>query len=463
MNSNIQTDEEIIQTNKCRFYEYYYETRDDYVIYTDDIDSSVTYSKPDTQTCLLVKRVFDNYLLSSEVTDFYKLVEVLRFCNGLIVSDDVFGLLNISSINIIFNQLYTCGITLSELENDGMMVRNILTHIESLKLKPTLLECIIYIVYKNLSDIIGSVSRVNSYESRTLSMGNGDIANSKHTHCIDVSSSLCDSTLKSGIHNNIYNYCIKWVFDKYLQRKYWINLELYLGCLKLLRFNNIISEENCSLISQTLKRFVKPDILISKLTNQWNIEFELTESLNIMKNKMITKDQKWIKALLKSYKRLLPFVPEMGNKYTLVIIDGSNWFYNPRSNSDKSKLLHDEIARIGTPAWNESIISRIKTHLIGKLSYEITEQFIKSMRILVIFNERHRPFINQICVDLDQFIIYTPRGKNDDAMALYLWLSNPGALLFSNDLYNDWGNSVAGNNYLMGLWAMWSNCLKISK
>jgi hypothetical protein len=52
---------------------------------------------------------------------------------------------------------------------------------------------------------------------------------------------------------------------------------------------------------------------------------------------------------------------------------------------------------------------------------------------------------------------------NDDAMLLYLWLSNPGSLLLSNDLYNDWSNHIAGNHYLMGLWAQWSAYMKISK
>jgi hypothetical protein len=268
---------------------------------------------------------------------------------------------------------------------------------------------------------------------------------------------------------NIYNYMCQWVFAKYNARMFWMSPELYSGCVKLLRFNTILTEDTCTLISQTLKRFVRNDLLINKLSPSfaWSNDFELTESLNLLKNKILTKDQQWIKQLLKQYSQTLPpihiFSPESGKKVTLVLIDGANWFYNPKVTGGKSNLLRDEIDNIGTPVWNDSIIGRIRIQMRDKFGYEPNEQFVKNLRIIIVFNERHRPFIHQICDDLDKFIIYTPRGMNDDAMLLYLWLTNPGAFLFSNDQYNDWGNHVTGNHYLMGLWAHWSACMRISK
>lgn len=452
--------ESVIAINKYRFYEYYYEMRDDYVIQSSDCEEPNTYSKPHSIVCVLVKRVFDNYLVIPEMSDFLKIVEVLRFCNDLIVTGDIFDLVNVSSMNIIFTQLYNYGIVLSELENGGIMVKNILDYISTQKLKSGILECLIYIVYKNLVDITGVASRTNSHDIRTLS-----------TSSSDVLASLVDSTTKTGVYvfphkMDIYNYICQWVFAKYKARTFWMSNELYSGCLKLLRFNTILTEETCVLISQTLKRFVRNDLLISKLTQQWNIDYELTESLNQLKNKIIVKDQQWIKHLLKQYSQTMPIiyhVTETGKKVTLILIDGANWFYNPKAVGGKSNLFRDEIDNIGTPQWNEGIIGRMRAQLREKMAYDPSDQFVKNLRILIIFNERHKPFINSICSELDQFIIYTPRGLSDDAMLLYLWLSNPGAMLFSNDQYNDWANHVTGNHYLMGLWAHWTNTLKICK
>jgi hypothetical protein len=454
--------ETVIAINKYRFYDYYYEIRDEYVIQSGDNEQSNSYSKPPGHVCTLVKRVFDNYLLTHEMNEYLKIIEVLRFCNDIITTGDIFDLVNVSSMNVLFTLIYNYGLTLSELENGGIMVKNILAHISTQKLKSGLLECLIYIVYKNLVDITGVASRTNSHDVRTLSVSsNGN----------DGTLSLTDSTAKSSVAMsvpgliNIYNYISQWVFAKYKARMFWMMPELYTGCVKLLRYNTILSEETCALISQTLKYFVRNDLLISKISvpNTWRIDFELIESLNILKNKILSKDIHWIKPLLKQYQQVVPVVPESGQKQTLVLIDGANWFYNPNVSNGKSSLLRDEIDGIGTPVWNESIISRIRTQMRTQMAYEPSEYFIKNLRIVIVFNERHKPFINQICEDLDQFIIYTPRGLNDDAMLLYLWLSNPGAILFSNDQYNDWANHVMGNHYLMGLWAHWSNTLKICK
>lgn len=451
--------ESIIAINKHRFYDFYYETRDDYVIQSGDSEQQNTYSKPPTHVCTLVKRVFDNYLITSDMNDSLKIIEVLRFCNNLITNGDIFDLINVSSMNVVFTLIYNYGLILSELENGGIMIKNILCHINSQKLKTGILECLIYIVYKNLADITGVVSRTNSHDVRTLSVSSSN----------DISSSLADSVAKSSSTStpgmNIYNYICQWVFAKYKSRMFWITPELYTGCVKLLRYNTILSEESCALISQTLKYFIRNDLLISKvsLPNAWCIDYELVESLNMLKNKILSKDIHWIKPLLKQYQQVVPVVPESGQKQTLILIDGANWFYNPKASNGKSSLLRDEIDSIGTPEWNESIINRIRTQMRAQLAYEPTEYFIKNLRIVIVFNERHKIFIHQICEDLDQFIIYTPRGLSDDAMLLYLWLSNPGAMLFSNDQYNDWSNHVTGNHYLMGLWAHWTNTLKICK
>lgn len=445
----------IIAINKHRFYDFYYETCDDYAIQSSDSELT-KYTLPPKHVCTLVKRVFDNYLLTPEMNDYLKIVEVLRFCNNTIKTDDLFDLVNVSSMNVLFTLIYNYGLTLSELENGGLMIKNILCRINSQKLKVGLLECLIYIVYKNLSDITGVASRTNSHDVRTLSVSSSN----------DISSSLTDSVVKSSVMEmNIYNYICQWVFTKYKARLFWITPELYLGCVKLLRYNTILSEESCALISQTLKYFVRNDLLINKfsLPNAWHIEFELIESLNMLKTKILSSDIRWIKKLLEQYQQFVPVIPETGQKQTLVLIDGANWFYNPKSSDGKSSLLRDEIDSIGTPEWNESIISRIRTQLRTQLAYEPTEYFIKNLRIVIVFNERHKTFIHQICEDLDKFIIYTHRGLSDDAMLLYLWLSNPGAMLFSNDQYNDWANHITGNHYLMGLWAHWTNTLKICK
>jgi hypothetical protein len=458
-------DEWIIQVNKYRFYDYYYEIKDECLIHVNDSNIPDTYHKPDSHTCMLVKRVFDNYLLSSEICDYYKIIEALRFCNELIANNnDIFELLNPSTINILFTQINNYGILLSELETGGLMIRNILEYINSLKLKSTLLENLIYIVHKNLSNM-SMTSRANSYESRSLSIGS-DLSNKAPMDLLTTS--IADSITGKVTHSNIYNYIVHWVFTKYKKRMFWITTEFHTGCIKLMRFNNILTEDNCSLISQTLKRFVRPDLLISKLTHQWNIEFELVESLNMLKNKIITKDQHWIKPAIRQYQQIVPISPGTGNKLTLVLIDGANWFYNARCGSgspstDKSKLLPDEIGKIGTPQWEDSIIKRIHIHTHHKLAYDITETFGKNLRIIVVFNERHSGFISQINPDLHKYIVYTPRGVSDDAMILYLWLTNPGSFLLSNDLYNDWANALSGNHYLMGLWNQWVSCMKISK
>ena len=90
--------------------------------------------------------------------------------------------------------------------------------------------------------------------------------------------------------------------------------------------------------------------------------------------------------------------------------------------------------------------------------------------IYIVFNEKHREHImlmtqewHKRFTQLDNKVrfIYTRRGANDDAMALYLWFTNPGSVLFSNDNYWDWYNRLDNNLYNQGLWRNWISKYKI--
>lgn len=155
------------------------------------------------------------------------------------------------------------------------------------------------------------------------------------------------------------------------------------------------------------------------------------------------------------------------HKKTLVIIDGMNVFYKPNvpnTHNINIKMLQNFLSDPG---------QQMLYYLLGQYIHErfgviINEHEYDQFHIVMIFHERHKRVLDS-CIQIDPLTgkkgapkrttisyVYTPDGINDDIVALYMWLGNPGAILITNDEHKNYLPNIASNNtYYRTLWAEW--------
>ena len=129
------------------------------------------------------------------------------------------------------------------------------------------------------------------------------------------------------------------------------------------------------------------------------------------------------------------------NKRTY-IIDGRNWYYKSCQSTVNDNNLD---------------IKRIKTDMEIIAKYEIS--------VVFIFHSRHKKILKNACPRIFDICIFTPFGKDDDIMSIYLWLSHPQTILLSKDRYTIYSHilkSMKDNSYYDEFWTRWNKTFKIS-
>ena len=430
--------DEKIQLHKARFYSFYFECHE----------------FPEHTSGSFVKRVFDNYIIdcidskdSKDSKGIHKLIEILRFVvDELIMATDPFKLFNVNSLTLIMNLVFKYQIILSEMENNGEYIRKILEYIDEkgIQVKEKFLNILIDICCYNL-EILSPVSQ--------------SISISQHQ-----SASILTFDSLYVRKTNIYQFCITWIYTKFKSRNFWLTNDYYIKSIRFLHANEYLTDKECSFISQTLKLFIKSSLLLNG--NEWIFEFEIIKSLNLLKTIALKAQQNpehanccWLKKTLLTHDII--YGNMIKNNRNLLIIDGANLYYNPKNQDKETNLYENHIKSINSQAWWEVIYTMIGKHVKTNMGVTVSTEFIDRYSLCIVLNERYRSFIESINLQLLKYIIFVPRGYDDDAMCISLWLSHPGSLLISNDTYSNWIGHC-NNNYMKELWNIWMSCLKLT-
>lgn len=167
-------------------------------------------------------------------------------------------------------------------------------------------------------------------------------------------------------------------------------------------------------------------------------------------------------------------VVKVPHKKTLIIIDGMNMFYRPDSPATHNiniKLLQDFLNDKG-----QNTLYRLMGHYINeRFNVVINDHEYSQFHVVLVFHERHKKVLDS-CMKVDASFgkkgapirdnlsyVYTPDRINDDIVALYMWLSNPGSILLTNDEHRNYLPNIPINNtYYRTLWAEWRRLFCIS-
>lgn len=163
------------------------------------------------------------------------------------------------------------------------------------------------------------------------------------------------------------------------------------------------------------------------------------------------------------------------HKKTLVIMDGRNMFYKP--NSPMTHNINLTMMKEFLNHDGQCTLYQILAQCIyERFGVSISEHEYQQFHIVVIFHERHRKTLES-CFPRDPITgvrgppqnqdityVYTPGNINDDIVAIYLWLSNPGTILLTNDDYSNYAHNIHGKNaYLYTLLREWLHLFRVSR
>ena len=263
---------------------------------------------------------------------------------------------------------------------------------------------------------------------------------------------------------------IKWIYSNYASN-YWmppiiINISYSLATDLSARFGfKIVSE-----IYKTIRLYFIPSYLFSVSRTAWKFTNIHRREINKLRSIIIPPSSEtfWIIKCLEQSRNIpwvYPNTPHLKN--IIVFIDGRNWFYS------------DEFAKT-TGGINLELLRQFLTlgeyhQILSDLVFGRITEFMSAGRQLInkdpwfvipvlVFNEKYRHQIQPLAQN-NRNIIYTPRGRNDDLMTLYIWLSNPGSFIASNDNFGDHAARISKltcqSKYFEGLWAELIKCFKL--
>ena len=476
-------------------------------------------TEPSKKNKKLVHQVFDNAsrvdfnnidLLIQHLDKYFRFLIFLKKTNT-----DVFELFTIRRINNLFLIAHKYNIILYYNLGSNNLINDIFELLKkhNIKLIVSFLECLLNIVYHNINYIKNieyekyipitssqdsntsnnsSYSNKNNINNLSSSYGSppkygsplsNDIIHHRHIDKPHIQSlSLLNETSRK-----MYNMIIQFVYHNYHNLQFWMSRETYNTSLHILQLNQELDKETIDLIYKTLNYFTKKTHLYNIHNLNWNINIYLRNSLHTMKDMMLftngkkinynhnnefIRDKtnlKWIFPLMENkvikeyYQYLYPGNIVKNNQ--LIIVDGRNWFYSIQH--EKTNYLN--ISEIQKYQCNDDFINSV----FDKLQYQftlfktnITPKFTSIMKCIFVFNEYHKHIISQYNPDMLNMCVFTPQKQNadnDDIFCLYLWLSNPGSFILSNDQYRIYADKLMGHHYYQGLWQHWIQCFKIGK
>lgn len=166
---------------------------------------------------------------------------------------------------------------------------------------------------------------------------------------------------------------------------------------------------------------------------------------------------------------------QITHKKTLVLVDGRNMFYKLNS-----PMTHDinltAMKSFLSPAGQTTLYVILGEYIRERFGVNLAEHEYQQFHVVVIFHERHRKVLES-CFPRDPVTgirgppqdpnityMYTPGSMNDDIVALYLWLSNPGSILLTSDDHSNYiANVTLSNTYLRTLYKEWQRLFRITQ
>lgn len=155
------------------------------------------------------------------------------------------------------------------------------------------------------------------------------------------------------------------------------------------------------------------------------------------------------------------------HKKTLIIVDGRNMFYKPNSPATHDINITSLMAFMSGPG-QATLYIMLSRYIHERFGVVLNDHEYAQFQIVMIFHNRHRGVINQafggVPPQSDNITyVYTPDMINDDVVALYMWLTNPGSIIMTNDNHCNYIANVPDNNmYLRTLWQEWRRLFQIS-
>lgn len=299
-------------------------------------------------------------------------------------------------------------------------------------------------------------------------------------------------TLLKDTCQDFYDKIIVFIFTNYSKCQFWMPRETYNVSLHLLNIGMELKETSKTLIITTLQYFTKATSLYNPYSLEWNISFYLAKSIHTMKqimlfpckqqggsptNKEKKRDLHWIFPLVDKLEASNVYTTSSQDYATsninplttnnqIIIIDGRNWFYH-KDYSSSNYINIKELQKYKTSNdFIKSIFPKIQHHFATVFKTNINPNYSSIIKCIFVFNEYHRGIIHQFNPEFMNMCVFTPQqqnANNDDIFCLYLWLSNPGSFILSNDQYRIYADKLMGYQYYLGLWKHWVNCFQINK
>ena len=263
---------------------------------------------------------------------------------------------------------------------------------------------------------------------------------------------------------------IKWIYSNYASN-YWmppliINISFNLATDLSARFGSKMVAE----IFRTIRLHFIPSHLFSVSRTAWKFTNIHRREINKLRSIIIPPSSEtcWIIKCLEQSRKIPwvhPNTPHLKN--LIVFIDGRNWFYSDEYIKTTGGINLDLLRQFLTLGEYHQILSDLVFGRITELMAAGRQLINKDPWFVIpvlVFNEKYRNQI-QPYTENNGTIIYTPRGRNDDLMTLYLWLSNPGSFIASNDTFGDHAARISKltsqSKYFEGLWSELTRCFKL--
>jgi len=364
------------------------------------------------------------------------------FLSTLVKTTDPFNLFNQSTIGLLFDRMNKVKFTFQLAYCDFCIITNGLT--SKLAKKQNIKQGILDSAIGILKNTVDELSQ----------------------HDIAIASVLIKSL--TDFINWIYtNYSFYWMSETQIQ------ISLNLAAILSNRFGIQVVDS----IYTTLKKYFIPSYLFSVSRTCWKFTHIHKREIANLRGLLIPQCHKnqWIFKCIDHARSEIPWVfPNTPHrKNTIVFLDGRNCFYADEylkiSGGVNLELLRQFL---NLPEYHNNLADLVYAKIINLMTggRQLINCDPRYVIPVIIFNERHRAQIQQL-VPENRVIIYTPRGQDDDLMTLYLWLSNPGSFIASNDNYGNYAARLSqsypdsldinSTKYYEGLWSELTRCFKL--
>ena len=428
---------------------------------------------------MIVKRVYDNHLslnidnlqntspinnyntnilydfISDELNFLSELLECPVSDNKLLPEmklkynpDDPFELINTSTVGLLFDRMNKCKFSFRLAYQEIMAIINELSHRYTDKkqtkspIKQSILDTAIGILQNSANELLQPGLAI-------------------------------DQVLVKSLGEFIY-----WIYSIY-GTYYWMpstiaNISYTLATELSARFGIKMVAE----IYKTIRLYFIPSYLFSVSRMAWKFTNIHRRAINNLRSIIIppSSETYWIIKCLEQSRNIHwvhHTTPHIKN--IIVFIDGRNWFYSEEHVKTSGGINLELLRQFITLSEYQNLLADIVYGRITQLMTSGRQLPKKDPAFIIpvlIFNEKHRPQIQPLIqqhhthnTHNTQNIIYTPRGQNDDLMTLYLWLSNPGSFIASNDNFGDHAARIAQypiqSKYFEGLWVELIRCFKL--